>query len=269
MNHRAIIFLCVAQLAFVTHHASAAPPSDTNDPKKAAQILFEAGDVLYESARYEEAVAAFRQSHAIVNSPNSRLMLARSLRELGKTVEACEQFAATVHDAEASEGRYPEAFQAATAEFDALKKQTAENCTPLKSGGTAPTTTRSTSRPNTTTKTQSLPTTENDPLRLAAWASVGVATAGVVGFALFGYLDHQTYQGLKQDCPNGSCDPNESSRIDRGQRYQTFANVSLGVAALGAAAATTLFVLSIPHRNETPKLSLRLGYGSMLVDGQF
>ena len=118
-------WFCVSMLALSLTlpcpSASAEQPDvATPDQRRAAQKMFEAGDELYESGRYAEAAQAYRASHGTFASPNSRLMLARSLRELGKLAEAYDEFAGTVQDAEASAGRYHEAEHAARGERSAL-----------------------------------------------------------------------------------------------------------------------------------------------------
>jgi hypothetical protein len=95
--------------------------SADSEQKRAAQKTFEAGDDLYEHGRYEEAITAFRASQALVASPNSRLMIARCLRELGRGAEAYAEFEATIQEAQANGGRYAETLAAATAERDATK----------------------------------------------------------------------------------------------------------------------------------------------------
>jgi hypothetical protein len=112
------IFLGTMLLAVCAHAATV--ESASSDQKRAAQKVFEAGDELYESGRYEEASQAFRASYELVSSPNSRLMWARALRELKRFDEACAQYQGTIRDAQASGGRYPDAQKAAQAELDAL-----------------------------------------------------------------------------------------------------------------------------------------------------
>lgn len=243
------------------------------DQKKAAQKMFEAGDALYESGRFDDAVEAFRQSHTLVDSPNSRLMLARSLRELGKTPEACSEFSGTIADAEASGGRYPEALQAATAELDALKAQTSGDCSKKPSEVAPPSAPPqapiATSTPRAAVDTTSADSGSIPPLRLAAWVTAGIGTAGVLGFATFGYLNKKAYSDLEHDCRAGNCSENVSDRVDTGQRYQTLANVSLSIGLVGAAAATTLFIISSPHSAEGKRVSLSVGPSTVVVDGRF
>lgn len=118
--------IVVACLATAVSPAYGASVDNANqEQKRAAQKMFEAADELYESGRYAEAAQAFRASHDLVASPNSRLMVARSLREIGKLAEAYREYVGTVSDAEASGGRYPEAQATANAEAAALRSQLA------------------------------------------------------------------------------------------------------------------------------------------------
>jgi hypothetical protein len=73
----------------------------------AAQKAFEAADVLYDAKHFAEALTAFRASHDVVKSPNTRLMIARSLRELGRLGEAYAEAKATLAEAEAVSERHP------------------------------------------------------------------------------------------------------------------------------------------------------------------
>lgn len=99
----------------------AAAEGDNGEQRRAAQKTFEAGDDLYEHGRYEEAITAFRASQKLFASPNSRLMIARCLRELGRAAEAHAEFEATVQEAQQNGGRYAETLAAAVAERDATK----------------------------------------------------------------------------------------------------------------------------------------------------
>ncbi len=97
----------------------------TAEQRSAAQKMFEAGDELYEGGRYDEAARAFRASYGVISSPNSRLMLARSLRDAGQLVEAFVEYQGTIADANASGGRYDEALTSATAEVQAVRAKLA------------------------------------------------------------------------------------------------------------------------------------------------
>ena len=93
--------------------ASAAPP----DPQAVQQAttLFTKGSELYGKKQYADALAALQASHKLVPSPNSHLIIARCLRELGRTVEAVAAFEDTGREA-AGEARYDETSKAAASE---------------------------------------------------------------------------------------------------------------------------------------------------------
>jgi hypothetical protein len=117
--------LLVALVLGSAHVTAAELDSATPEQKRAAQKMFEAGDELYEAGRFAEAVGAFRGSYGIVASPNSRLMLARALQQLGKLAEAFAEYDGVVGEGTATDGRYAEARQAAEAERDALRAKLA------------------------------------------------------------------------------------------------------------------------------------------------
>jgi hypothetical protein len=329
MTRQLRVAIVTALLALSPCMAGAASASgSTEEEKKAAQKMFEAGDGLYESGRFDDAIAAFKNSHDLVASPNSRLMLARSLREAGRNNDACEEFRGTIHDAEASGGRYPEALQAAQSELKALENMLAEiefapalreqildlqvNGKPvtltaapvpvvagtvsvsyrLKDGtnltktvevaqGTrrmleaeAPTNAQSAPADRAAPKAavtsgEAPPTPTSNPLRTAAWVSAGVGVLGLSAFGVFGYLDRKTFRDLDAACSNARCSADSMERLDRGRRYQLFANVGLGVAAVGAAAAATLFVLSPRKEPEGTRIAVQASATGLLIDGRF
>jgi len=87
----------------------------------AARSHFQAGEELYRSGRYEEALSAFQLSYALAASPGARWMSARCLRELGRLPEAFSEFKLTVHEADAA-GDF-ETRSAAHTELQALKSK--------------------------------------------------------------------------------------------------------------------------------------------------
>jgi len=115
----------LGQLVIALAAAPAWAEDDGGDQYSAAQKMFEAGDDLYDSGHFEQAVEAFRSSYQLVISPNSRLMLARSLRELGRWGEAIREFQGAIDDAQGSGGRYADALVAAQAELQSLRNRSA------------------------------------------------------------------------------------------------------------------------------------------------
>jgi hypothetical protein len=72
-------------LSLVAHTASAAPPVD---PATLAQARFDRGKVLQAKGQHDAALDELAASLALFDSPNARLLLARSLIALGRLDEA-------------------------------------------------------------------------------------------------------------------------------------------------------------------------------------
>jgi hypothetical protein len=81
--------------------AGAAIDKATPKQKQDAGTAFNAGMTLFDTNKAEEAIAKFRESYAIVASPNSRMMIARSLSKLGRNIEAYREALATLDEANA------------------------------------------------------------------------------------------------------------------------------------------------------------------------
>jgi hypothetical protein len=95
------------------------------EQKAGAQKTFDAGSKLYDAHQYGEALVAFRASYQIVPSPNSHLMIARALRDLGRNVEAYVEYDAVAREASAKGDRYESAAHAATEERDEVRPKVA------------------------------------------------------------------------------------------------------------------------------------------------
>ncbi|HMA97648.1 MAG TPA: hypothetical protein VKP30_33415 [Polyangiaceae bacterium] len=317
---------CLLPQPSVAYAASPPPGVATEEARQAAQKMFEAGDGLYESGRYEDAIAAFKNSHHLVASPNSRLMLARSLREAGHYAQACVEFRGTIQDAEATSSRYPEALASARSELAALERslghleldaklgeqireltingKTVEplgaripvpagtlhvelrlkdgsrhsNTIDLAQGEHKPlkrlefetqSLTQAEAPPAGTTREPTTPAVRNGGVRTAAWISAGIGAAGLTVFGAFGVLNWKAFQDLQSSCPADRCSTASADKIDAGRRYQLVANLGLGVAVLGTAAATTLFVLSMRKQAESPAVALSLAPTGLQLDGRF
>lgn len=99
------------------------PAVATAVQREQAQAHFLKGKELYDKNDFAGALEEFRASIEIVASPNARLYVARSQRELGNLVEAYVEFGRTAAEAkehEREDGRYGKAAEAALAERDAI-----------------------------------------------------------------------------------------------------------------------------------------------------
>ncbi len=104
---------------------AASPEAATAEQKQQATQHFERGLAAFDQARYEEALSAFRDSFAVVASPNARLMIARSLVGLGRRAEAYDELQITAADAASAsfqDPKYDQTAKAARAELQELEK---------------------------------------------------------------------------------------------------------------------------------------------------
>jgi hypothetical protein len=89
-----------------------------------AQQRFQQGSTLYDQQQWEGALAEFRQSVSLYNSPNARLYIARCLRELGRFDEAVLEYERTVREATdraVTDPRYAAARDAGNSELTAVR----------------------------------------------------------------------------------------------------------------------------------------------------
>lgn len=98
----------------------------TNEQKEAAQKQFVEGMRLYEDESFEQALVAFRASYDVVKSPNSHLMIADTLQELGRTAEAYATYEQTAEEAEQAaelDEKYAPTAQAARDALETLRPE--------------------------------------------------------------------------------------------------------------------------------------------------
>jgi len=118
MRRAAVLLVAaVALTAPVLDRVEAQPASDQAEAFADAQRLFDAKD-------YAGALPKFKALADETKSPNARLYVARSLRELGRLAEAYDEMEATVKDASAAaeiEKKYEKTRDAAAAELALLQ----------------------------------------------------------------------------------------------------------------------------------------------------
>ena len=106
----------------VTH--AQGTPDEASQGDRADQ-LFAQGTELFMQGRYVDALDVFRQSHKLVPSPNSGLLIARCLSRLGRSAEAAEVFASVEAEARQraarGEARYTATAEAAANEGAAIR----------------------------------------------------------------------------------------------------------------------------------------------------
>ena len=67
----------------------------TDADKARAQEFYKSGAMSFEFRRWGDALRKFRESYAVVRSPNTHLMIARALAELGQKTEAFNELVAS------------------------------------------------------------------------------------------------------------------------------------------------------------------------------
>src|SRR5262245_23022880 len=93
-----------------------------------AQQRYDKGVTLFGQGQYDAALAEFRGSYQILASPNTHLMIARSLGELGQLVEAFGEYEAVAREAAdraAADPRYALTEETARNELAALRRRLA------------------------------------------------------------------------------------------------------------------------------------------------
>ncbi len=106
--------------------AGVAPSAATPVQREQAQGRFLRGKELFGQKKFEAAMAEFQASYDIVTSPNTRLYVARCLRELNRTVAAYVELGRTAAEAKElarEDPKYEKTAQAANEERAALEPQ--------------------------------------------------------------------------------------------------------------------------------------------------
>ena len=110
----------------VAHAIGVEPGKATSIQIEQARTRFLKGKTLFAQKKYDDALAEFRASLEIVESPNTHLYVARTLREKGNLVEAYVEFGRTevaANELSVEDPRYKKAGEAATQERNDLAKR--------------------------------------------------------------------------------------------------------------------------------------------------
>ncbi len=91
------------------------------EQRKEAGNLYAAAMADFGADRYEAALRGFRESYAIVKSPNSHFMIARTLAKLGRNAEAYEELEAVIAEATALGSKYEDTVTAARAKEEEIR----------------------------------------------------------------------------------------------------------------------------------------------------
>jgi hypothetical protein len=299
------------------HAAGVSPAKATPVQREQAQSRFLKGRTLYTAKKYDAALAELNASLDIVASPNTRLYIARCLRDMGKIVPAYVELGRAAVEANElvhEDARYEQAGAAARDEraqiepkigfvevsvnhagpdtalkvsgdevrrggwAEAVPVAPGEVAVVVETPGHSPVTqtvsikagerksvTIDAGADNAEVATASAATVEPKSegglrgiSRPLAFATAGVAVAGLATFIVGGILANGTYDDLERACGNRPCPPGHEGDISTGQTQQTLANVGLGVFAVFGAASATLFVISSRGKSSTPSTQARV-----------
>ncbi len=98
----------------------------TAEQKEDARKPFVEARKAYDERRFQDALGGFRASYHIVASPNTRVMIAHTLRELGRNADAHREFELAIAEAEAAakaDAKYAKTASKARAKQEALQAQ--------------------------------------------------------------------------------------------------------------------------------------------------
>lgn len=104
--------------------AGASIDAATPEQSTAASDKYRTGMTLFQQEKYAEALETFKQSYDTVASPNSHLMVVRTLAKMGKVAAAYAEIDAVIHEAEKAtekSDKYKKTLDAARSEKDDLK----------------------------------------------------------------------------------------------------------------------------------------------------
>jgi hypothetical protein len=123
----AVLFAIASASASVTAHATGVTPGqETPVQRFQAEQRFLRGKQLYQQGKYDEALVELRASLDIVQSPNTRLLIARCLRDKGNIVAAYVEFgraSVAAKELAAIDARYASAAKGADDDRAALEQK--------------------------------------------------------------------------------------------------------------------------------------------------
>jgi hypothetical protein len=133
MRRTYLAALLIAAAASVTVAPPAAMAADreteatsvSEKDRENARSEFAEGNTAFQKKQWGDALKAFERSYSIVSSPNTELMIARCLRELGRRADAANRYANAAQEAKQrvtkGEAKYKPTADAATTEGNALR----------------------------------------------------------------------------------------------------------------------------------------------------
>lgn len=214
----------------------AAPADASASDAGAAQREYTLGRESYAAGLYGRSLAAFERSLALLPSPNTRLYVARSLRELGRWGESAEAMRVTIREAEERGGKYLATRDAATTELEDVLARMERAAPPAPAPAPAPLVTS----PPPAVASAPPPSLHVSDTRAMisplTWTSGAVAFAAAASSGVLYALGSDRFAFLEANCVStrdAACDAARST----GRTEETAAYVALGVATVAAATA--------------------------------
>jgi tetratricopeptide (TPR) repeat protein len=213
----------------------------------AAETRFFAGQKLYDEKQYEPALVELRASHAAAPSPNSRLYVARCLRQTGRVAEAYDEYGQVILEAAerlGTDAKYEGTLKAAATERAALKDRVAAITLAAKQLVAV----------EQPVQGEGVPTGGKPPafLRPLAYAVAGVGAVGFVVFGVLGEKASSRYDGLLQQC-GGRCPPSFQDQVDAGRRETAASAAGLAIGIVGVAGGVTLWTVDYVMRKRSAR----------------
>jgi hypothetical protein len=113
-------------------------------------------------------------------------------------------------------------------------------------------------------------TSGRSPLRTAALVTGAFGVVNLAGFVVLGVIHNAKYSRLEDECPNKQCPASLRDTADSGKTFQTLANTSLVIGAVGVSAGAILFAVSTrSSARPATSATIAAGPGSVRVLGTF
>jgi tetratricopeptide (TPR) repeat protein len=255
----ALAALVVLQLPLV---ASAQQSDD-----ELARHFFETGRTYFSRAQYEEAAEAFAEAYRLSGRAALLVNQARALEASGDLPGAIVALERATEELDPDDDVYPtiaprlERLRAQQAQAEA---QAAEGSAEEGTGEGAEVTVAPVQPPEE-------PAADSGPGTLF-WVGLGTASLGgvlLVTSLATGLAAHGVYGDLEDACPGDVCPPDRAGDIDRGNALSAVSTALLFIGVAAAAVGVTLILLDGGSDEEEPAVALRVGPGSLRVDGRF
>lgn len=125
LKRLSIVLLCML-LSSAAFGAGVPVDQATSEQKQQANDAYKEGRASYDKRQFVDALRSFRASYDIVASPNTHLLIAHTLRELGRNAEAYDEFglvAVEAREAAKTDPKYEKSAELAIEEQKLLREK--------------------------------------------------------------------------------------------------------------------------------------------------